>query len=220
MAEAGGLRDRKKLETWRSIHAAAVKLFFEQGYDAVSVGDIAAAANVSHSTFFNYFTTKEAAVFDPDPADAVMRRDLLAARPDRESLWTSLRAVFLRYVAWRANELIVQRRLIEACPKLAQSRRDVADHLRNELLAWAEHRHADTFALESVLLVNIAMAAVLTAYEAWEPDDGISRLVELTTSCLDRLGTGLEPHEDTPPPIGRNPKRANRRRPAGTLSAS
>src|ERR1700679_3503431 len=125
MAEAGGLRDRKKLETWRSIHGAAVKLFFEQGYDAVSVGDIAAAANVSHSTFFNYFTTKEAAVFDPDPADAAMRRDLLAARPDREPLWTSLRAVLLRYVAWRANELVVQRRLLDACPSLAQSRRDM-----------------------------------------------------------------------------------------------
>jgi len=139
--------------------------------------------------------------------DAAMRRDLLAARPDREPLWTSLRAVLLSYVAWRANELVAQRRLLDSCPSLGQSRRDMVDHLRNELLAWAEYRHADTFALESVLLVNIAIYAVLTAYEAWEPDDGIARLVKLTTSCLDRVGTGLELHEGTPPPIGRNAKR-------------
>jgi AcrR family transcriptional regulator len=203
MAEATGLRDRKKLETWRAIHGAAVELFLERGYDAVSVDDIAAAANVSHSTFFNYFTTKEAAVFDPDPANAVMRKDLLAARPDGEPLWTSLRAVLLRYVAWCANEIVVMRRLLDACPALAHSRRDMADHLHDELLEWAEHRHADAFALESVLLVNIAVTTVLTAYDAWTPHDGIGRLVQLTQDCFDRLGAGLEPHDSGSRPSSR-----------------
>jgi AcrR family transcriptional regulator len=95
VAESLGLRDRKKLETWRSIRAAALDLFLDRGYEAVSVDDIAAAANVSPSTFFNYFTTKEAVVFDPDPADASTRSGLLAARPVKEPLWASLREVLL-----------------------------------------------------------------------------------------------------------------------------
>src|SRR3979411_1384262 len=90
MTNVGGLRDRKKLETWRAINTAAAELFLERGFEAVSIADIAAAANVSPSTFFNYFTTKEAVVFDPDPADSSTVRDLLDARPDGEPPGASL----------------------------------------------------------------------------------------------------------------------------------
>ena len=63
--ESQGLRERKKLQTWRTIRAAAFRLIEERGYEAVSVEEIAAAANVSRSTMFNYFTSKEAVVLDP-----------------------------------------------------------------------------------------------------------------------------------------------------------
>jgi hypothetical protein len=44
VTETLGLRDRKKLETWRAIRSAAVEPFLQRGYEAVSVDDIAAAA--------------------------------------------------------------------------------------------------------------------------------------------------------------------------------
>src|SRR5258708_34700065 len=91
MANTGGLRDRKKLETWRAINIAAAELFLERGFEAVSIADIAAAANISPSTFFNYFTTKEAVVFDPDPADSSTVRDLLDARPEGVPQWLAVR---------------------------------------------------------------------------------------------------------------------------------
>src|SRR6201996_4317615 len=52
-------RQRKKNATRDRIRASALRLFREQGYDATTVEQIAAAAGVSHMTFFRYFPTKE-----------------------------------------------------------------------------------------------------------------------------------------------------------------
>lgn len=70
-----GLRERKKQKTRAAIREHAMRLFREQGYGETTVDQIAEAAEVSPSTFFRYFPTKEDVVLndDLDPlfADAV-----------------------------------------------------------------------------------------------------------------------------------------------------
>src|SRR5436305_8564741 len=60
---AEGLRARKKRQTRAAIAAAAMDLFQSRGFDAVTIADIAAAADVSRKTIFNYFPAKEDLVF-------------------------------------------------------------------------------------------------------------------------------------------------------------
>ncbi|HEV7647484.1 MAG TPA: TetR family transcriptional regulator [Actinophytocola sp.] len=64
-----GLRERKKAKTKLAIQGHAVRLFREQGYAATTMDQIAEAAEVSPSTVFRYFATKEELVttdeFDP-----------------------------------------------------------------------------------------------------------------------------------------------------------
>jgi AcrR family transcriptional regulator len=61
-SEPMGLRERKKARTRAAIQRHAIRLFREQGYAATTVEQIAAAADISPSTFFRYFPTKEETV--------------------------------------------------------------------------------------------------------------------------------------------------------------
>jgi len=62
-AEDEGLRARKKRAARGAIAATARRLFADRGYDAVTVAEVAAAANVSEKTVFNHFPTKEDLAF-------------------------------------------------------------------------------------------------------------------------------------------------------------
>jgi len=61
---AEGLRERKKRQTRQYISDVATGLFLERGFDAVTIAEIAAAAEVSVNTVYNYFPAKEDLFFD------------------------------------------------------------------------------------------------------------------------------------------------------------
>jgi len=69
-ARHDSLTERKRRRAKDAIRQAAVDLFAERGFDAVSVTDIAERAEVGRTTFFRYFGDKQEVLFS-DPAEAV-----------------------------------------------------------------------------------------------------------------------------------------------------
>jgi len=95
------LRERKKARTRASIREHALRLFREQGYQATTVEKIAEAAEVSPSTFFRYFPTKEDVVLQDD-MDARMIEALErqpAGLSPLAAVRAATRAVFASYTA-------------------------------------------------------------------------------------------------------------------------
>ncbi len=90
-APRDGLRERKKARTRQAIRSSAYRLFAGQGYDATTVDQIAAAADVSPSTVFRYFPTKEDIVLTDEYDDEMA--DVLRSRPTAEPPLASVRFV-------------------------------------------------------------------------------------------------------------------------------
>jgi AcrR family transcriptional regulator len=87
----GQLRDSKKRETRERISDIATRLFYERGFDTVTVEEIATAANVSKVTVFNYFARKEDLFFDRQDEVSLLLREALAGKAKGQSAIGALR---------------------------------------------------------------------------------------------------------------------------------
>jgi len=95
-----GLRSRKKARTRVAIEDAALELFDERGYDATTVEEIAARADVSTTTFFRYFPTKAEVLLSDHGEQLPALYEAIVERPPAESdLVAVQRAVQQEWVA-------------------------------------------------------------------------------------------------------------------------
>lgn len=180
-ALASGLRERKKLDTWNALRAAALELIAARGYEAVTIDDIAAAADVSRRTFFNYFDSKEAVFFDPDPAEPALWATIANGRPAGEAIWESLLQFFLGYLSAHCTTLPNEKRVISASPTLARRSRATNEQFRTFLTAWVVNRIASDgdHRFDAAVLTNAALAVLNVAFTAWDPDSGADELERL-----------------------------------------
>lgn len=121
-----GLRERKKARTRVAIQHEALHLFREQGYDRTTVEQIAAAADISPSTFFRYFPTKEDVVLadEYDPfAIAAVRNQPPDVRPI-EAIRRAMRATFDELPRGDLEDFDERVRLIFLVPELRAAASD------------------------------------------------------------------------------------------------
>ncbi len=95
MDEKPGLRERKKLRTRAAISDAAIALFLRDGFDQVSVVQVAEAAEVSKRTLFAYFPAKEDLVVHRVADHETETARVVRARPPSTTPLEALRGHFL-----------------------------------------------------------------------------------------------------------------------------
>lgn len=106
-------RERKKAETRDRLAAAALRLASAHGPDAVTVEQIAAEADVSPRTFFNYFPSKWDAIVDFDLSEKHEFAEAIVARPADEAPLEALRQAFLSRTAEEREEFAEMRTRME-----------------------------------------------------------------------------------------------------------
>jgi len=195
MTEGDDWRARKKAATKHAIQEHALRLFIEKGYDTTTVEEIAAAAGVSHMTFFRYFPRKEEVV-EYDEYDPLLE-ELVAARPVEEppltALHRALRAGLEHILATDREELLIRTRLILRNPAL-RSRNLLAQEATRDLLARALARRAGLPEpdLAATVQASAALGAIGPAAMAWAGSDDadfvalIDEAFEALASCVSR----------------------------------
>ena len=192
-AESQGLRERKKAKTRAAIQDAALTLFQRQSYDETTVEQIAELAEVSPSTFFRYFPTKEDTVLH-DRYDPILIADF-RAQPAVLGPIPALRAT-LRSVlgGLPADELARERRrgaLIMSVPAL---RAQMLDRVAETLVPFTEAVAARTGRATddpAVRALTGAVLGVMVAVMLTVSDDPDADYLALTDEALAQLEAGL-----------------------------
>ncbi|GAA1287724.1 TetR family transcriptional regulator [Planotetraspora silvatica] len=189
-----GLRERKKVETREALRAAAIQLFLEHGASTVTVDDICEAAGVSRRTFFNYFESKETALFawDQRLTDELVSK--LAARPSREPPLIALRRAmddtlpsFAAQTGWDERK-----KLFSACPELRTKILHAVFRVETRLVDTLTDRiGCPAGSLYPRLLAGTTISVFRAAFTTWAPETGIKGLQALIDQAFDHLAAGL-----------------------------
>jgi AcrR family transcriptional regulator len=189
----GSLRERKKDRTRRTIQAEALRLFAEKGFQATTIEEIAAAAEVAPRTFFRYFPTKEEVVFWAEYQPALA--GFVAARPDDEPAVEALRRGIVDGLAAFYDQ--DRERLLE---RIRLGFRTPALHprLRQQQAGWAAGMAgilADRLGvppddLEVRAIAAAVAAALFVAIEEWQAHDGEGEVGGLIDRALGAILAG------------------------------
>jgi AcrR family transcriptional regulator len=195
-----GLRERKKEQTRQRIAGAALRLFTDRGFDAVTVNEIAQAAEVAKATLFAYFPTKESLVLhgvgDDDLAGIVVRR------PPGQGFLEALREHYRALAAGQLpaadlDALIACVRVIQDSPTLQNAANTMLYQQRQALARVLTDDYGPTAA---ALMAAQVAASLLTLQETYfrrlldgtSAEDAGRALTQDVELAFDLLTRGLD----------------------------
>ncbi len=182
--------ERRRIRTRHTIALTALRLFLENGYDETTVEDIATCADISHRTFFRYFSSKDDVLFDDREQLLLQLQALFDQRPVEEPLVLAVRASVLGLAAI----FVEQREVMIMRLKLMDSTG------RNLLVQrqWEETLAAGVAGRMGVcreidprpdLVAAVTVAVLRVALSKWARAGGDGDLVADVSQSFDSLGT-------------------------------
>jgi AcrR family transcriptional regulator len=195
--EALSLRERNKARARAEIADTALLLFYERGFEGVTVDEIVSAAGVSRRTFFRYFDTKEDALLADYPELNTRLTETLDASADQVSI-DAIRTGMHRMADWyieRCDAVLARSKVIRETPINLAAR-------NLEFLTQWERAIADAIARQigsdpGELVPRTSAAMIVAAFRAaltqWVRSSGTDDLHGLTDRALDLIEDGLRP---------------------------
>ncbi|MEU8122824.1 TetR family transcriptional regulator [Spirillospora sp. NPDC049024] len=188
------LRERKKLRTRRAIQDHALRLFSERGYDETTVEQIAAAAEISPSTFFRYFPTKEDVVVtdEYDPIMAEVMRGQPAGLSPIEALRATLRELLPLMYEADLDTVNARMRLTSRVPSLRartfESMREGTHAMLTEVIGHRTGRRPDDPEVETFTwaVIGVLQAALYRWMEGRATTEELPGLIDHNLEFLGR----------------------------------
>ncbi len=188
-----GLRERKKLKTRAAIQREAMRLFLERGFEATTIEDIADAVEISPSTFFNYFPSKEDVVFEDELDPLVLAA--FDAQPETthpvRRLRMAMRTVFGQLTPEQDKMMRARMQLLATTPELRGAMlsqfASIVDQIAH-LLGPRVGRKRDDFAVHNIAgaVLGVLLAAMLEIIDNPKAD-----MLKVTDEALSHLEAGL-----------------------------
>ena len=180
-APAEGLRERKRRETLQRVAEAGMRLFFERGYEATTIDEIAAAAGVSRRSFFHYFKSKDEILLALQSGMGERFAALLrAASPETRPLDAVREAVLEVCAPYPAEKMIALDRLMRSSAAVqarkqasyVQQEREIFAALRE---AWPQPERETALRLTAML----AVGAMRLSFDTLSQENGARPIAEI-----------------------------------------
>lgn len=193
-ADEPGLRERKRQQTRERLTRTAMALFLERGFEATTLDDIAAAADISRRSFFHYFASKEDVVFALQEESITALVAAVAARPANESMLTAAENA----IAAMAGKLEPGEAITMACLKRDNPALRARDQIKYEKLeralaeALSKRAGDPTDSIQARLVAMVTVGAMRIGGELWaaegareKPDLLVKRTFAAIRAILD-----------------------------------
>ena len=175
------------MRTMSMIQRVAFRLFAEQGYDATTVEQIAAAADVSPATFFRYFPAK-ADLLSTDEFDPLLADQFVARPADEDVITAILETVRGLFELMERPGYHERTRLMGGSSRLhAQLWQGLQANVDSLAAAIATRTGRDAGALEVRAVAAAVVSALFEVIRTWSAGDGREDLVGLTERALGQL---------------------------------
>jgi AcrR family transcriptional regulator len=192
VTETLGLRERKKLRTHQQLQQAALELFLEHGFDNVTTDDIAAAVEVSKTTFYRYFESKEDVLLGNSAERLTSIRQAFDQRPIDEPVLAAVRhamtSLVSQYDQARDTTLLKGRVMRSSASLRARNLEQqaawesvVADFVRSRLPDSSERE------LHSRVIAANVIASLRATVDYWLDTEGRDQLAGLVDDVLGTL---------------------------------
>ncbi|MNU79989.1 Bacterial regulatory protein, tetR family [compost metagenome] len=188
-----GLRERKKAKTMASIQMHALRLFRELGYNSTTVEQIAEAAEISPSTFFRYFSTKEDVVITDDYDPILV--EAFENQPSDLSPLQAVRAAMMSGISGMSDhELTAMRERNQLVMNVPELRAALLNNMMStmemiaEMVAKRVGSSPDDFSVRTLAGAIIGVNISVMMQHAEHPDLNLAELME---EALTQLEAGL-----------------------------
>ena len=186
----------KKERTRADIERVAAEMFAERGFEAVTVDEIAAEAQVSHRTFYRYFASKEDLVLGSSHERIDQLVEAFRRRPTTESVAASLRSVVMALASEYEHDLEhdrVRAAIVLSTPALQDRERERQAAFEAAIVpVIAERLESDASDLRPALIAGCAVTAIRVAMASWLARGADEPLVPIVEHALTVVATAFD----------------------------